>query len=134
MIDDVIRPGLINHRDACHVNTFMQLLFYILPLVLLIIVSPNRDLIIYALHLMFVAMSQDWFIDAVSLSTVSLLTVCEPGAFNVKDCFKLGLRILGALHNASSGTLRDIIQQLFCSRPITRFSAHSSPRRVSGRR
>jgi hypothetical protein len=39
-----------------------------------------------AFSLMFVAMSQDRLIDAVSLSTV-----CEPEVFDGKDCFELGL-------------------------------------------
>jgi hypothetical protein len=105
----------------------MQLLFHILPLRLLIVTWPNQDLIISALNLMLVVMSQDRLIDVVSLSIV-----CEPDGFDGKDCFKLGLQILRALHDASSGTLRDIIQQLFCSRQITRFSTPLSSRRASG--
>jgi hypothetical protein len=54
---------------------------------------------------MVVAMSQDRLIDAVSLSTV-----WESDVFDGKDCFELGLRIVGTLHDASSGTLRDTIQ------------------------
>jgi hypothetical protein len=77
---------------------------------------------------MFVAMSQGRLIDAVSLSTVY-----EPNIFDGKDCFELGLQILGALRDASSGTLRDTIRQLFCSRPITRFATHFSSKRVSNR-
>jgi hypothetical protein len=57
---------------------------------------------ISALHLMFVAMSQDRLIDVVSLSAV-----CEPDVFDGKDCFELGLYIFRVLHDASSGTLRD---------------------------
>jgi hypothetical protein len=60
---------------------------------------------ISALHLMFGAMSQDRLIDTVSLSTV-----CEPDICDGKDHFELGLQILGALRDAFSGTLRDIIQ------------------------
>jgi hypothetical protein len=86
----------------------MQLLFHTLPLRLLIVAWPNRDPIISALHLMLVAMSQDRLIDAVLLSTV-----CEPDVFDGKDCFELGLQILGVLRDASSGTRRDTIQQLF---------------------
>jgi hypothetical protein len=56
-IDEVIRPGPINARGACCANAFMQLLFHIPPLRLLIVAWPNRDLIISALHLMFVTMS-----------------------------------------------------------------------------
>jgi hypothetical protein len=65
----------------------MQLRFYTLPLTLLIFAWPNGDRIISALHLMFVAMSEDRLIDAVSLSTV-----CEPDVFDGKDCFELGLQ------------------------------------------
>jgi hypothetical protein len=72
-------------------------------------------------------MSQDRLIDAVSLSIV-----CEPDVFDGKDCFELGLQILGALCDASSGTLKDTIQQLLCSRQIICFSPFSS-RRVSDR-
>jgi hypothetical protein len=73
-------------------------------------------------------MSQDRLIDA-----VPLLTVCEPDVFDGKDCFELGLQILGALRDAFSETLRDAIQQLFCSREITRFSTPFSSRLVSNR-
>jgi hypothetical protein len=82
----------------------MQLLFHILPLRLLIVAWPNRDLTISVLHLMFVAMSQHRLIHAVSLPTV-----CEPYVFDGKDCFELGLQIWGALHDACSETLRDTI-------------------------
>jgi hypothetical protein len=88
----------------------------------------NRDVIISALHLMFIAMSQDRLIDAVSLSTV-----CGPDVFNGKDCFELGLQISGALRDASSGRLGDTIQQLFCSRQINRFFTYFSSRSVSDR-
>jgi hypothetical protein len=90
MIDEVIRPGFVNPRDVCYGNVLMQLLFHLLPQKLLIVAWPNRDLIISALHLMFVALAQDRPIDAVSLSTV-----CEPGVFDGKDCSELGLQILG---------------------------------------
>jgi hypothetical protein len=103
----------------------MQLLYHILPLRLLIVAWPNRDFSISALHLMFVAMSQDWLINAVSLSTV-----CEPGVFDGKDCFELGLQISEVLRGASSGMLRDTIQQLFSSRQITRLSTPFSFRPV----
>jgi hypothetical protein len=128
VIDEAMRPGLINPRDACYVNAFIQLFFHILPLRLLIVAWPNRDRIISALHLMFVAISQDRLIDTLSLSMV-----CEPDIFNGKDFFELGLQILGALRDASSRTLRDIIQQLLCSRQITPFSLPFSSRRVSDR-
>jgi hypothetical protein len=124
----MIRPGLINPRDASYVDAFMQLLFHILRLRLLIIAWPNRDLIISALHLMFVAMYQDRLTDVVSLSTV-----CESDAFDGKDCFELGLQILGALHYVSSGRLRNTIQQLVCSRQIIRLSIPFSSRRASDR-
>jgi hypothetical protein len=54
---------------------------------------------------MFVAMPHDRFIGVVSLSTV-----CEPDVVDGKDCFELALQILGALRDASSGTLRDTIK------------------------
>jgi hypothetical protein len=128
MIDEVIGPGLINPRDVCYVNAFMQLFFYILPLRLVIVAWPNQDLMISALHLVFVAMSQDRLIDAVSLSTV-----CEPDFFLGKDCFEIGLQILGARRDTSSGTLKDTTQQLFCFRQITRLSPPFSFRPVSNR-
>jgi hypothetical protein len=64
----------------------------------MIIAWLNRDPIISALRLMFVAMSQNRTIDAVSLSAV-----CEPDVLDGKDCFELALRILAALRDASSG-------------------------------
>jgi hypothetical protein len=122
MIDEVIGPGLINPRDICYVNAFAQFLFHILHLRLMIVAWPNRDPIISAFRLMFIAMSQNRPINAVSLSTV-----CEPDILDGKDCFELGLQKLGALRDASSGMLRDTIEQLFCFRQITRFfTAYSS--------
>jgi hypothetical protein len=126
MTDEVIRPGISKPRDACYVNTYMQLLFHHPPPRSLIVAWPNRNLVIFALHLMFVAILWDRVIDAVSLSTA-----CELDVFDGKDCFELGLQTLGVLRDASSGTLRDTIQQLFCSRQITRFSTPFFSRRVS---
>jgi hypothetical protein len=57
MIDEVIGPGLINPRNTCCVNAFVQLLFHILHLRLMIVAWPYRDPMISALRLMFVAMS-----------------------------------------------------------------------------
>jgi hypothetical protein len=128
MIDEVIRLGDINPRDACYVMPSCKLLFQILPLRLLVVAWLNRDLIISALRLTFVAISQDRLIDAVSLSTV-----CEPNVFDGKDCFELGLHLLGALRDASAGTLRGTIQQVFSSRHITRLSTPFSSRRISDR-
>jgi hypothetical protein len=88
MINEVIRPGLINPRDTRYADAFMQLHFHIRSLKLSIVAWPNQDLIISALHLMLVAMSQDRFIDTVSLSTV-----CKPGVFDGKNCFELGLQV-----------------------------------------
>jgi hypothetical protein len=104
MIDEVIRPSPTNPRDTCYIDAFMQLLFHILPLSLLIVVWSNRDLIISALRLMFVAISQNWLIDSVSLSIA-----CDPNVFDGKYRFKLGLHILGAFRHAFSGTLRHTI-------------------------
>jgi hypothetical protein len=77
---------------------------------------------------MFVAMSQNRRINAVSLSTV-----CEPEVLDGKDCFELTLQISGALRDVSSGMLRDTIEQLFCFRQITRFSTAFSSRCVPDR-
>jgi hypothetical protein len=88
----------------------------------MIVAWPNRDPIISVLRLMFVAMSQNRPIDAVSLSTV-----CEPDVLDGKDCFGLALQILGALHDASSGMFRDTIEQLFYFRQIIRFLPPSRP-------
>jgi hypothetical protein len=77
MIGEVIGPGIANPWDTRYYNAFVQLLFHILPLRLLIVAWPNRNPIISALRLMFVAMPQDRLIDAVPLSTV-----CEPGVFD----------------------------------------------------
>jgi hypothetical protein len=126
MIDEVIRRGRINPRDACYVHASLQSLFHILPLKVLAVAWPNRDVMISALHLKFVAMSHDRLTDAGSLSTV-----CEPGVFDGKDCFELGLQILGTTRDASSGMLGNTIQQLLCSRKITRFSTPFSSRCVS---
>jgi hypothetical protein len=117
MIDEVIRLARINPRKPCHVDAFVQMLFHILPLRLMIVAWPNRNPIISALRLMLVAMSQNRPIDAVSLSTV-----CKPDVLDGKDCFELALQILGALRDVSSGMLRDRIEQLFCFRQIPRFS------------
>jgi hypothetical protein len=125
MIDEVIGPGFINPRNTCSVNAFVQLLFHILPLKLMIAAWPNRDPILSALHLIFVAMSQNRPIDAVSLSTG-----CEPDVLDGGDCFELALQILEALCDASSGMLRVTIEQLLCSRLITRFSTTFSSRCV----
>jgi uncharacterized UBP type Zn finger protein len=91
----------------------------------MIVAWPNRDLILSALHLMSVAMSQNRPIDAVLLSTV-----CEPDVLDVKDCFELAVHILGTLRDVSSGMLRDTIEQLFCFRQITRSSTAFSSRCV----
>jgi hypothetical protein len=128
MIDEVIGPGLINPRNTWYVNAFVQLFFHILPLRLMIVVWPNRDPIISALRLMFVAMSQNRPIDAVSLSAI-----CEPDVRDGKNCSEVALQILKVLCDVSSGMLRDTFEQLFCFRQITRFSTAFSSKCVPDR-
>jgi hypothetical protein len=94
----------------------------------MVVAWPNRDLIISALSLMFVVMSQNWPIDV-----VSLFTVCEPDVLDGKDCFELALQILAVLRDASLGMPRDTIEQLFCFRHITRFPTSFSSRCVPDR-
>jgi hypothetical protein len=91
----------------------------------MIVAWPNRDSIISALRLMFIAVSQNRPIDA-----VSVCTVCEPDVLDGKECFELALQMLGALRDASSGMFRGTIKQLFCFRQITRFSTAFSSRCV----
>jgi hypothetical protein len=86
MIGEVIGPCLINPRDICHLNAFVQLRFHILPLRLLIVAWSNCDPIISAIRLIFLAMSKNRHIDTVSLSIV-----CEPDVLDGKDCFELAL-------------------------------------------
>jgi hypothetical protein len=95
---------------------------------LLIIAWHDQNPIISVLHLMFITMSQDRLMNAVVLSIV-----CEPDVVDGKDYFELALQISGALCDASSGTLRDKIQRLFCSRQITRFFTLFSSRSISDR-
>jgi hypothetical protein len=109
MINELIGPNLINPGNTCYVNAFVQLDIHILPLRLMIVAWSNRDPIISALRLMFVAMSQNRLIDVVTL------------------------QILGALRDISSGMLRDTIEQLFCFGQITRFSTALSSRCVPDR-
>jgi hypothetical protein len=73
-------------------------------------------------------MSRGRIIDAASLSTV-----CEPGVFDGKVCSELALQILERLHDSSSGTLRDTIEQMFCFRQIIRFSGTLSSKCVPDR-
>jgi hypothetical protein len=94
----------------------------------MIVAWSKRDPIIFALRLMFVLMSQNRSIDAVSLSTV-----CEPDIIDGKDRFELALQISGALRTASSGMPRDTIEQLFSFRQIIRFSTAFSSRYVPSR-
>jgi hypothetical protein len=126
IIDEMIGPGLINPRNTYCVNSFVQLLFHILPLTLMIVAWPNRDPIILALRLVFVAMSQNRPTDAVSLSIV-----CEPDVLDSKYCVELALQISRPLTDASSGMFRGTSKQLFCFRQITRFSIAFSSRCVS---
>jgi hypothetical protein len=94
----------------------------------MIVAWPSRDPIISVLRLMFVAMSQNRPIDAVSLSTVR-----EPDILDGKNCFELALQILGALRDPPSGMLRGTIEQLFCFTQITWFSTAFSSRYVPDR-
>jgi hypothetical protein len=128
VIDAIIGLGLTNLRDTRYVNASVKLLFHFRPLMLTIVTWPNRDPIFSALRLMFGAMFQGQFIDVVSLSTV-----CKPDLVDGRDCLELPLQMLRAFRDASSGTLRDIIEQLFCFRQIARFSTAFSSRYVSGR-
>jgi hypothetical protein len=43
MVDEVIGPGLINPRNICYVNAFVQLFFHILPLRLIIVLAQSRS-------------------------------------------------------------------------------------------
>jgi hypothetical protein len=71
-------------------------------------------------------MSQHHVTDAVSLSNI-----CEPDLHDAKDCPELALKILGALRDSSSGTLRSTIEYFVCFKLTTRFQARFSSRLVT---
>jgi hypothetical protein len=71
-------------------------------------------------------MSQHHVTEAVSLSTI-----CEPDLHDAKDCSELALKILGALHDSSSETIRSTIEHFPCFKLTTRFRARFSSRLVT---
>jgi hypothetical protein len=70
-------------------------------------------------------MSQHHVTDAVSLSTI-----CEPDLHDAKYCSELALKILGALRDSSSGTLRSAIEHSVCVKLTTRLQTRFSSRLV----
>jgi hypothetical protein len=126
MIREVIAPGLFNPFHSCYINAFVQVLFHILPLKLMILAWPNADQTVSKVHLLFAGMSQQLVTNAVSLSTV-----CEPDLCDAKDCSELALKILAALRDSCSGTLRSTIEHSACFKLTTRFQARFSSRLVT---
>jgi hypothetical protein len=126
MIREVIAPGLFNRSHTCYISAFVQVLFHIIPLKLMILTWPNADQTVSKTRLLFARLSQRHVTDAVSLSTI-----CEPDLHDTKDCSELALRILGALRDSSSGTLRSAIEHFVCFEFATRFGARFSSRLVT---
>jgi ubiquitin C-terminal hydrolase len=126
MIREVIAPGLFNPSHTCYINAFVQVLFHIIPLKLMILAWPNADQTVSKVRLLFASMSQHHVIDAVSLSTI-----CEPDFHDAKDCSEFALKILGANRDSSSGTLRSTIEHSVCFKLTTRFRARFSFRLVT---
>jgi hypothetical protein len=70
MIDDVIGPGLRNPDQFCYINAWVQTLFHILPLRLLVVGWPNGEPIITKLRAVFVVMAQGKMRSAVSMEQI----------------------------------------------------------------
>jgi hypothetical protein len=73
IMPDLIDPGLLNRSHRCDINAFVQTLFHILPLRLMILAWPNDDPIVSKLRLLFAQMSGREVTSAASLSRI-----CEP--------------------------------------------------------
>jgi hypothetical protein len=67
MIRDVIAPGLFNPSHTCHINAFVQVLFHIIPLKVMILAWPNADQTVSKVRLLSASMSPHDVTDAVSL-------------------------------------------------------------------
>jgi hypothetical protein len=97
MIREVTAPGLFNPSHAWDINAFVQVLFHIVSLKLMILVWPNADQTVSKVRLLFASVPQHHVNHAVSLSTI-----CETDLHYAKVCLELALKILGALHDSSS--------------------------------
>jgi ubiquitin C-terminal hydrolase len=126
MIREVTTPGLFNPSHTCYINAFVQVLFHIIPLELMILAWPNADQTVSKVRLLSASMSPHDVTGAVSLSTI-----CEPDLHDAKDCSELALKILRALRDSSSGTLRSTIEHFVCFKLTTRFQARFSCRLVT---
>jgi hypothetical protein len=69
-IREVIVCRLVNPPHALHVSPFVQGLFHIIPLKLMILAWRNADRTVSKVHLLFASMSQHRVTDAISLSTM----------------------------------------------------------------
>jgi ubiquitin C-terminal hydrolase len=121
--EEVFGSGIMNPSHPCYINAFVQVLFYILPLRLLVLAWPNSDPIVCALGQLFTGMSERHRVNAIALSRV-----CEPDVDDAKDCCEFGIQILGALHESSSGKLRSLIENILCLQLTTRFCEQTATR------
>jgi hypothetical protein len=124
---DLIGPGLLNGSYRCYINAFVQKLFHILPLRLLILAWPYDDPIICELRLLFAEMSNHERTSAIFLSRI-----CEPHFVHSKDCSEFAMQIFHALHNSSSERLRSTVEDLICFQLSTRFRGQFSQQDVIG--
>jgi hypothetical protein len=90
MIREVIAPRLFNPSHTCCINAFVQVLFHIIPLKLMILAWPNSDQTVSKIRVLFASMSQHHV-----TNTVSLSTICKPDLHDAKNCSELALKILG---------------------------------------
>jgi hypothetical protein len=121
----LIGPGLLNRSHLCWINAFVQRVFHILALRLIILAWPNDDPIGTELRLLFARISRCEVTSAASLSLI-----CEPGLVPGKDCSEFGMQIFQALHNSSSEGVRDTVENLSCCQLSTRFHGPFSQENV----
>jgi hypothetical protein len=114
MIRQVIALGFCNPLHTCSISAFVHVLFHIIPLKH-ILAWPNCDQTVSKIRVLFARMSQHHVTNAVSISTI-----CKHDFRDAKVCSKLALKILEAIRDSSSGTLRSTIEYLVCFKLTTR--------------
>jgi ubiquitin C-terminal hydrolase len=123
---DLIGPGLLNRSHLCYINAFVQTLFHILPLRLMILAWPNDNPIGTEFRLLFAQMSRHEVTSAASLSRI-----CELHLVCGQDCSEFGMQIFQALHNSFSEGLRYTVENLICFQLSMRFRGPFSQENVT---
>jgi hypothetical protein len=116
---DFVGPGLLNRRNNCYVNAFLEVIVHLAPLRAAIIQMDSDDEMVTKLRAILMSMLQGQLIVPNDIGNV-----VEPGRRGEKDCCEFGLNLLNRIRRCANGQLSELLDEIMCIHMVKLISGY----------